>query len=91
MLDFFTDIQSSLHLSFEPHFLQTKYIFVIINSFAQEKGITDFPPENIQEQVYNPFFKKTKTNTKTKTKTNTRTTDRLMMLYVFGMAMTKGV
>ena len=39
-------------------FLQTKYIYFIINSFAQEKGITDFPPENIQEQVYNPFFKK---------------------------------
>ena len=58
LLDFFTDIQSSLHLSFESHFLQTKYIYVIINSFAQEKGITDFPPENIQEQVYNPFFKK---------------------------------
>ena len=54
----FTDIQSSLHLSFESHFLQTKYIYVIINSFAQEKGITDFPPDNIQEQVYTPFFKK---------------------------------
>ena len=30
-------------------------------------------------------------NTITNANTNTRTTDRLMMLYVFGMAMTKGV
>ena len=45
-------------MSVESHFLQTKYIYVIINSFAQEKGITDSPPENIQEQVCNPFFKK---------------------------------
>ena len=34
---------------------------------------------------------KDKDKEKTNTKTNTRTTDRLMMFYVFGMAMTKGV